>query len=303
MAGRIGDDFDLESAFSDDSQIDALFADTETTRPIDNNKRLSKTVPPQTKKEMTNSFLEPVESSDQKKRIEEERKRTSKDFELNMDAILLTAQSAMIIEGIKCYSTKDFSPATLPIYIEALKGIDLYIKIIDRNPTNYNKLKTIIDTDIDCQRVENTAFNLFKKLFGRMPDDNSEKIIAFEKFRLLFENAKNKATISTASKTIKKYCLLSGGVDKEKVNKLVQSKDRELLSDINALLGHIQLAIEMVKTGNFEIVQGLRGRDLNAFIINSSELLSYYFRTVGNIQAAAYYERIHTNYKKYFITK
>lgn len=306
MPGRTHDDFDLESAFNDDSSIDALFSDSATE------KKGTGRTPSAPEKTDTFSEFDEKESSGRlfdfgehalTSEKEEERRRTSKDFELNMDAILLTAQSSMIIEGIKCYSEKDFSPQTLPIYLEALKGVDLYIKIIDRNPVNYNKLKTIIDTDIDCQRVENTVFNLFKKIFGRTPDDNSEKIVAFEKFRLLFENAKNKATISTSSKMIKKYFLLSGGLDKEKISHLIGSKDRELLSDMNALLGHVQLAIDMVKTGNFEIVQGLRGKDLNAFIINASELLSFYYTAAGNTQAGAHYGRIHNNYKKYFITK
>lgn len=306
MAGRTHDDFDLESAFNDDSSIDALFSDSsadqkkgKTSSPSAESERV---FPDSEEHDVSDSEFD---FNDQSPKIgkEEERRRTSKDFELNMDAILLTAQSSMIIEGIKCYSEKDFSPQSLPIYLEALKGVDLYIKIIDRNPVNYNKLKTIIDTDIDCQRVENTVFNLFKKVFGRMPEDNSEKIIAFEKFRLLFENAKNKATISTSSKMIKKYFLLSGGLDKEKIMQLIESRDRELMSDMNALLGHLQLAIDMVKTGNFEIVQGLRGKDLNAFIINASELLSFYYTATGNTQAGAHYGRIHNNYKKYFITK
>ncbi len=303
MAGRTHDDFDLESAFNDDSNIDALFSDSTAEK-----NKTEQVLPDvrETPESDGNEFFDKsydLEMHSLTSEKEEERRRTSKDFELNMDAILLTAQSSMIIEGIKCYSEKDFSPQTLPIYLEALKGVDLYIKIIDRNPVNYHKLKTIIDTDIDCQRVENTVFNLFKKIFGRAPDDNSEKIIAFEKFRLLFENAKNKATISTSSKMIKKYFLLSGGLDKDKIKRLIESKSRELMSDMNALLGHLQLAIDMVKTGNFEIVQGLRGKDLNAFIINSAELLSFYYNATGNAQAGAHYGRIHNNYKKYFITK
>jgi hypothetical protein len=304
MAGKVHDDFDLESAFNDDSSLDALFSDTGTKKNEvhPESTRAEHTIVPESKASDDSDMDFDIEEHAPRER-EEERRRTSKDFELNMDAILLTAQSSMIIEGIKCYSSKDFSPQTLPIYLEALKGVDLYIKIIDRNPVNYTKLKTIIDTDIDCQKVENTVFNLFKKIFGRMPEDNAEKIVAFEKFRLLFENAKNKATISTSSKMIKKYFLLSGGIDKEKINNLIASRDREIMSDMNALLGHIELAMEMVKTGNFEIVQGLRGKDLNAFIINASELLSFYFTSIGNAQAGAHYSRIYNNYKKYFIIK
>jgi hypothetical protein len=321
MPGRDHDDFDLESAFDDDHNIDALFGETGKA---DKKEPKRPSPAPARDREPDHSILgemddeiglgrERVRQADDdfsfgdelhdEEASTEERKRSSKDFELDMDAILLTAQSSMIMEGIKCYSDKDFSPATHPIYVEALKGIDLYIKIIDRNPNNYSKLKKLIDTDIDCQRVENTVFNLFKKVFHRLPEDNSEKIIAYEKFRMLFENALNKSTISTSSKMIKKYLLISGGLDEKRINALIAQKDKEIMSDMNSLNGHVQLAMDMVNKGNFEIVKGLRGKDLNAFIINCTRLLTYYYNTIGNTQVAANYQRIHNNFKKYFITK
>ncbi|HPA71069.1 MAG: hypothetical protein KBA61_14595 [Spirochaetes bacterium] len=315
MPRRADDDFDLESAFNDDSDIDALFGDKTAAPPKEPVR--APAVPSRAREAAPPSFVEAADTAPPKVTTPhrgadfqlgddaslDEHRRTSKDFELNMDAILLTAQSSMIMEGIKCYSNKDFSPATHPIYLEALKGIDLYIKIIDRNPNNYSKLKTIIDTDIDCQRVENTVFNLFKKVFHRLPDDNAEKIVAFEKFRLLFENALNKATISTSSKMIKKYYLISGGIDEKKIAQLIESRDKEIMSDMTALTGHIQIATEMVNKGNFEIVKGLRGKDLNAYIINATILLAHYYGATGNAQVSAHYQRIHNNFKKYFITK
>ncbi len=313
--GKNQDDFDLEGAFNDDLGLDDLFG--EKPKPSEagqNRDRFNTEGAPSPLDELDGGpagqgapfgdgdFTIDDDSSEEDN-FHEERRRSSKDFELNMDAILLTAQSAMIMEGIKAYSNKDFSPATLPIYNEALKGIDLYIKIIDRNPNNYVKLKKLIDTDIDCQRVENTVFNLFKKVFSRLPDDNVEKILAFEKFRLLFESALNKASISASSKMIKKYYLITGGIDEKKVSSMVESRNREIMSDMNSLTGHVQMAMDMVKNGNFELVKGLRGKDLNAYIINGTELLAHYFGLMGNTQVASHYRRIHGNFKKYFITK
>ena len=312
MPGRSRDDFDLESAFNDDGSIDNLFDDTDIPNPV------GAPPIPTADRQTDTSIFDEIESdtslNDSEENevsdffpgndpVAEDRKRSSKDFELDMDAILITAQSSMIMEGIQCYSDKDFSPTSLPIYIEALKGIDLYIKIIDRNPNNYNKLKKLIDSDFDCQRVENTVFNLFKKVFHRLPEDNSEKILAFEKFRQLFENAMNKATISASSKMIKKYHLISGGLDEKKIINLINSRNKEVMSDMNALMGHIKTAIDMVNKGNFEIVKGLRGKDLNAYIINGTMLLYFYYTKTGNTQVAAHYRRIHENFKKYFITK
>ena len=312
MPGRNQDDFDLESAFSDDGSLDNLFNESDDPKPG------SDSTPAASDRSHGASIFDEIESDSpsidsnldqsidfslESDPVSEERKRSSKDFELDMDAILITAQSSMIMEGIQCYSEKDFSSTSLPIYSEALKGIDLYIKIIDRNPNNYNKLKKLIDSDFDCQRVENTVFNLFKKVFHRLPDDNSEKILAFEKFRQLFENAMNKATISTSSKMIKKYHLISGGLDEKKISTLINNREKEIISDMNALMGHIQIAIDMVNKGNFEIVKGLRGKDLNAYIINGTMLLYFYYNKTGNAQVAAHYRRIHENFKKYFITK
>ena len=287
------DDFDLESAFENDDDIDNIFNEKSSTgilsdldvidSPVNEDFSLTNNIPAD----------EPAV----------EKRRSSKDFELNMDEILLTAQSAMIIEGIKHYSDKDFSPPTLPVYREALNGIDLYIKLIDRNPGNYIKLKKIIDTDIDCQKVENTVFNLYKKIFHQLPDSNQEKVVAFEKFRQLFANAVEKATISVSTKILKKYFLLSGGLDEKKISSMIHGCNMDLKSDINALHQNIKTAIDMVNKGNFEIIKGLRGKDLNAYIINASQFLNFYFSQIGNDQVANYYARIYENFKRYFIIK
>lgn len=287
------DEFNLDSAFDNDNDIDSIFSETKSSGILSDLDGID--APP------IDDF--PIIDDTPSEEPAPEKKRSSKDFELDMDAILLTAQSAMIIEGIKHYADKDFSPNTLPIYKEALNGIDLYIKLIDRNPGNYFKLKKIIDTDFDCQKVENTVFNLYKKIFRQLPESNQEKVVAFEKFRLLFANAVEKATISVSTKILKKYYLLSGGLDEKNIIPLIRNNNVTLKSDVNSLHQNIKIAIDMVNKGNFEIVKGLRGKDLNAYVINASNFLSFYFSQIRNEQVATYYARIHENFKRYFITK
>ncbi|MGB4268274.1 MAG: hypothetical protein WBK20_03740 [Spirochaetota bacterium] len=231
------------------------------------------------------------------------RKRSSRDFQPDMDALLITAQSSMIIEGMKKYTERDFSSGNLPIYLEALNGVNLYIKILDRNPKNYHKLKAVINADPDCQEVEDIAFNLYKKIFGNEPETDQEKLIAFEKFSALFKDAVNRATIASSMKDIKKYFLLSGGLDEIKVSQLVASNDEELKKDISNLQRYIALGLAYIEKGNVEIIKGLRGRDLNNYVVRGSQLLAYYFTLIKNERLADYYSRINTIYSKYFVVK
>ncbi len=231
------------------------------------------------------------------------RKRSSRDFHPDMDALLITAQSSMIIDGMKKYTERDFSAGNLPMYLEALNGVNLYIKILDRNPKNYHKLKAVINADPDCQEVENIAFNLYKKIFGNDPETDQEKLVAFEKFSALFKDAVNRATLATSMKDIKKYFLLSGGLDEIKVSQLVTVNDEELKRDISNLQRYIALGLAYIEKGNVEIIKGLRGRDLNNYIVRGSQLLAYYFKLIKNERLADYYARINTIYSKYFVVK
>jgi len=230
-------------------------------------------------------------------------KRSSRDFQPDMDALLITAQSSMIIEGMKKYTERDFSSGNLPIYLEALNGVNLYIKILDRNPKNYHKLKAVINADPDCQEVESIAFNLYKKIFGNEPESDQEKLVAFEKFSALFKDAVNRATIATSMKDIKKYFLLSGGLDEIKVSQLVASNDQELKKDISNLQRYIALGLAYIEKGNVEIIKGLRGRDLNNYVVRGSQLLAYYYKLIKNERLADYYARINSIYSKYFVVK
>ncbi|HDP81235.1 MAG TPA: hypothetical protein ENN21_10385 [Spirochaetes bacterium] len=235
--------------------------------------------------------------------LAEPKRRSSKDFNPDMDMLLLTAQSPMIIEGMKSYTRGDFSSSTLSIYTEALKGVSLYIKILDRNPKNYYKLKALIDSDTDCKEVEEIAFNLYKKLHNTAPEADHEKLSAFEKFESLFRDAANKASISNSMKSLKKYMLMSGSIDEIKVKDRFNCGAPELASDIKNFEQHIKLAHDLLQKGKGEIAKGLKGRDLNIYIIKTSYLLYYYYTISGNDEKADYFGRIHNNYKKYFIIR
>jgi len=245
------------------------------------------------------------ETPDTQKHIEpiEKKRRSSLDFEPDMDALLLTAQSSMIIEGTKYMGQKLYSQKALPVYTESIKGIDLYIKILERNPHNYHKLSKMIMQDIDCREVERLAFNIYKAKYNDAPETDDQKLRAYELFRDRLKIAYFKSLISQTMAGIKKYFLLSGGVDTEKIDGLIKNEDITLKSDVAKISQHTNLALEMIKHGNAEISSGMKGREMNIFIIRSSELLQYYYTQTGRTQTADYYKRLYTTYSKYFVIR
>ncbi len=290
------DDFDLGPFTSDDSDFDNLFDDVETA---------SKEIPEiQPLHEEPARIIVNIEDESPKKSPPVPgRKRTAEDFEPDMDALLLTAQSPMIIEGMEYYDKKQFSAETHRIYTEALNGVDLYVKILIRNPKNYRKLKSQIDADPDCQQVEKIAFGLFHKEYERIPETDKEKLEAFALFKHIFKQSIDKAAINKSIKTIRKYFLLSGDIDYEKFHKYLENDSAGTGRDLNHFHRHLRLALAMLKKGDSEITKGLKGRDLNFFIIKSSELLGYYHKLHENIKSSDYFYRIHNIYKKYYIIK
>lgn len=284
------DDFNLDFLSDEDPNFENLFDEKDKTFSGLGEKQTSQG------KSLLEDFDTPLETSKKKK-------RTISDFEPDMDALLMTAQSSMIIEGMQKYNKKIFSSETLNVYIEALKGVDFYIKMLNRNPNNYRKLKTLIDSDPDCQQVENFAFVLFKEKYSTSPESDKEKLEAFELFKQIFKQSVNKATVSKSMKILRKYFLISGGLDFEKIQEYNNEGNIELKRDVYHFHQHIKLALEMIKIGDSEITQGLKGRDLNVYITKTSELLGYYYKLVDNIKISDYYYRIYNIYKKYFIVK
>jgi hypothetical protein len=213
----------------------------------------------------------------------------------------MTAQSSMVIEGMKYFSNKDFSPDTHQIYLEALKGVEFYIKILNRNPNNYKKLKTLIDSDTECRQVEKIAFNLYKKMYDDIAETGAEKIKAFELLYRLLNDAANKATITKSMQIVKKYNLISGEIDTEKIKKHLRAGDIGFKTDIKNLHEHVKIALDMLKRGKTEIAIGMKGRDINFYIVNTSSLLSFVYKLHGNEKVSEYYNRINNIHKKYFI--
>lgn len=310
----MGKDSDFDSLFNDDAPskdsgagFDDLFGgppapeqkktgtetfDFDSDFEVDKPRPEKKLTPPQRVSEDTRDSAGRVE-----------RQRCSNDFKPDMDALLITAQSSMIIEGTKRLSETDYSSKTMQVYAEAIKGVDLYIKIIQRNPNSYRKLTGIIRADIDCAEVERIAFSIYKSKHHGLPEDDAERLKAYEYFRERLKNGYKKALIANSISQIKQYFLLSGGLDTEKVSGLLTRNDPAFKNDIAKLNQNIQIAIELIEKGEGEIQRGLRGRDTNTYIIKTSQLLYYYYNTVGETQTAEYYKRQYINFKKYNIIK
>lgn len=269
---QLFDDLDLDESTNDDDSL--KFELTEEDKPTEEEK--TETATPQ-------------------------KKRSSNDFELNQDQMFITAQSAMIIEGMKYLTLKKYSASTLQFYVEAIKGIDLFIKIIQRN--NYHKLNEIIRQDIDCKEVEKIAFNLYRNIFDEEPAGEIQKLKAFELFKESLVKGYKKSLVSNGIVKIKKFFLMSGGVDTDTISSLTRKNDPEFKKEVYRFNKTIDIALEILKSDTPEVAKGMKGRDVSNFIVRAGQFLEYYYTITGNKQAADYFNRIHTMYNKYFVIK
>lgn len=187
------------------------------------------------------------------------RRRSSEDFQPDMDALVITAQSPLIIEGMKCLTMRDFTANTPQVYAEAMKGVEVFIKILERNPNNYNKLSAVINSDPDCKEIETVAFKLYKTKNRVMPESDNQRLNAYEMLRNRLKIGYNKALLSTSMLSIKKYFLLSGTLDQAKITQMVLSNNKELKSDVVKYIQHLNIAVQLMKIGDYEITRGLQG--------------------------------------------
>jgi hypothetical protein len=151
--------------------------------------------------------------------------------------------------------------------------------------------------------VEKISFNLYKNKYSERADSVDKKLRGFEMLREKLKNAYNKTLISSSMVGIKKYFLLTGGVDQEKITLLLRENNPEFKSDIARLHHNIKLAMEILKQPDCEIAKGMKGKDINIFIIKGSQMLYYYYSLMKNPDTAEYYRRINANYKKYFVIR
>lgn len=230
-------------------------------------------------------------------------KRSSADFSPDMDALLLTAQSSMIIEAMKLISLHDFKSKNISVFSEAIKGIDLYMKILERNPENFKKLTAILSSDQDCMDVQKITFNLFRNVMGELPESDSQKLKAFELINDKLKNAYNKSLISSSIVNIKKYYLLSGSIDTMKIDNDLNSDPAGLKNQVQCFIRHINIGRQMIKSGNSEIVKGMKGKELNVFIVKAAQMLVYYFGRTGDAENQMFYTKLHENFKKYFVVR
>ena len=82
-----------------------------------------------------------------------------------------------------------------------------------------------------------------------------------------------------------------------------KKKDVKLIKTIAKLNKLIKVGMNLLKTGRGEITKGMKGKNLNIFLIKSTELLSFYYNISGNYDMAKYYSRMNDNQKKYFVMK
>jgi len=230
-------------------------------------------------------------------------KRTSANFEPDMEMILITAQSSMIIEAMKLFSQHDFKSKNTSIFAEAVKGIDLYIKLLQRNPENFHKIMSMLSVDPDCMDVQKISFNLYKNIYGEFPDSDSQRLKSFEILRDKVQTGYYKSLISSSLINIKKFYLLTGSLDSIKINQMLTSNPDILKKEIDCYSRHIAIARELIKSGDYEINKGMKGREINVFIIKASQLLSYYFSKIGDTERSNIYQRLNDNFRKYFIMK
>src|SRR3990172_3324843 len=165
----------------DDNEFDSLFENEEPDNKV---KKIEKLFAFDDK--LQHEKIEKAEEAPRAKPVQEgapKKKRTSEDFEPDMDALLITAQSPLIIEGLKYLTRNDFSGDTLRIYAEAVKGVEIFIKILERNPNNYYKLSAVIKTDVDCKEIENVALKLYKMKHRYNPQTDNQILQAYEMLR------------------------------------------------------------------------------------------------------------------------
>ncbi len=230
-------------------------------------------------------------------------KRSSADFEPDMDLLLISAQTPMIIEGMKLISLHDFKSKNTVIFSEAIKGIELYMKILERNPENYRKVSAMLSSDPDYRDLIKITSNLYKNIFTELPTNDSQNLKAFELVKDHLDVALQKSLISSSLISIKKYFLLSGTPDTEKIDAAIRENPDKLKSEFAGYGRHVNIARDLIKSGNCEINKGMKGKEMNVFIVKATQMLIYYYTHTGETQYAAYYKRLHDNFKKYFIVK
>jgi len=254
--------------------------------------------------EENNPGIDQSQKNDKSAKIDSSsNKRTSSDFSPDMEAILITAQSSMIIEAMKLISLSDFKPKSSTIFSEAINGIDLYIKILDRTPDNFRKLMTSLSNDKECMDVQRISFNLFKNVTGEEPATDSHRLRSFELVKEKLKIAYYKTLIMTSTVNIKKYFLLSGPLDNIKVKNEIDNNTEQLKNELAVYSKHINIGRQLIQSKNSEIAKGMKGIEINAFIVKATELLAYYFGVIGNMERQVYYSRLNENFKKYFIVR
>jgi hypothetical protein len=84
---------------------------------------------------------------------------------------------------------------------------------------------------------------------------------------------------------------------------LINENNIQFHNEIGHLVTIADIALKLIKTGNTELTQGMKGRDMNSYIVKTCELLSFYHYQTGHKKNGDYYKRLYENYSNYFIVR
>lgn len=161
----------------------------------------------------------------------------------------------------------------------------------------------MLSKDKECMEVQKITFNLYKTVYEELPESESQQQRAFELIRDTLHNGYNKSLISFALLEIKKFYFMTGDPDFSKIDEVIKTGKDKGASYFLKLEKYVAIARNLLKTGNFEINKGMKGREINVFIVKASQVLFYYFSKTNYNDKANFYNKLYENFKKYFIVK
>jgi hypothetical protein len=88
-----------------------------------------------------------------------------------------------------------------------------------------------------------------------------------------------------------------------KVKNEIENNIAQLKNQLTIFARHINIGRQLIQSKNSEISKGMKGKEINVFIVKATELLAYYFSVTKDKERQTYYSRLNENFKKYFIVR
>jgi hypothetical protein len=228
-----------------------------------------------------------------------QKRRSSKDFNPDMDTLVISAHATFVIEALSLFSKGDFSEKSIAIYSEAQSCMGVLIKILERSPSNNYKLQILFNADAECMEIEKTAFGLFQKKNKVLPKDNGEKILAFQMMQGLFRNGLIRARIAQDIELLRQFCFSRGIINPDLVIRTLNNENNQCAIIVKSLQQTLPQTIHIVNKGIYITSDTTKEKKTYiSFIINSSLFLFHFFNETGAIEECTKYLRIHDTYQK-----